>query len=1132
MMHLYSAGRADHLAARLAEVLAAAPADPMAAEWVGVSSQAMRRWLQLELARHLGASGTRTGDGVAANFDLPLPGWLRIRVLQAGRVEDEPDPWEIERLVWSVLAVGDAAAGDPVLEGFNAVPDGASRYAKARRVADLFDRYHVHRPAMVRQWAANNDVGGLGWALPSHHLWQPHLWRAVRDHIGAESPPERWPGLLQQARDDSLDLHPALPERLSIFGLTSLPGGRSLLELAEALAPRREVHLFLLEPTHFRAVDLHGLPGLNSQGQRIRSEDASSTLAVHPLLRSWGRPHREASVLLADALGEAYGDIDLLEPSDDAPATVLGRLQHEIAVNSEASGSLAWDPSDRSVQLHACHGATRQVEVLRDVILHFLADADGTLVEDDIVVLCPDLEQFAPLIEAVFGPSTDSPAAHQGGPDAPGSPALRYRIADRSQGDTNPVLSAMSCLLELVDGRCDATTLLDFMSLGPVRHRFGLDEDDLDAISAWVERTQIRWGLDPLHRVRFGVPETITTNTWRSGLDRLLLGSAISDDEDDLAIGEVSVVGVEGGDTDTLGRLSELMWRVTRLVERCSVELPVSEWVSLLRTDASELFSVPSDQSWQVEALTGLVADLEANAAPMSDVPLRTVDIRRLFDGALSDIEGRPDFFRGGITVTSIKPLRGLPARVVCVLGADEAAFGAGQAEGDDLAAQTPLVGDPDKRTDDRQALLEAILSAADAVVVLRDGRDVRTNQPTPRAVAVEEFCEVVTATVRPADRAAFVEMLEVEQPRQAYDERCFTVGGLRPDARWSFDASDLAGARARRGPHSDAGATFAWPLVARHQPVVTLDALHEFLRGPVAWFVGRSLLARLPRRDQQLSTRLPVDPSGLDRWKLATGLLSVRMDGDSIDAWVRVERQRGTLPPATLGDGLLDELVEKVDQLLTTSAACGVLPGMANDVPVDIALPSGIQLTGTVRTNLPPPRSGSALITYSKAKSQNRVAAWLNLMALVANDPTTDWRAVVVNRTDAKKTPVTVTELVPAAEGDDRVPSALRALDVVVDLFQRGSEEPLPLFPAMSESVYSGKANPEQWRGDFGVPETSDPATDLVYGEYDFYDLMALPAKPDDPITMSGRVAAYAEYLYGEMERSATVKAIEVKAK
>jgi exodeoxyribonuclease V gamma subunit len=1132
MMHLTSSNRADRLADRLAEVLVAAPSDPMTAEWVGVSSQAMRRWLQLELAGHLGASGRGTGDGVAANFDLPLPGWLRIRVLQTDRGEDEPDPWEIERLVWSVLAVGDAAVGDVMLEGFNSVPDGASRYAKARRVADLFDRYHVHRPGMVRQWAAHNDVGGLGRALPSHQLWQPHLWRAVRDHIDAESPPERWPGLLQQARDDSLSLQPPLPARLSIFGLTSLPGGRSLLELAEALALRREVHLFLLEPTHFHAVDLHGLPGLNDQGQRVRSEDASATLAVHPLLRSWGRPHREASVLLADALGDAYADIDVLAPADDAPVTVLSRLQHEIAVNREPSGSLAWVPTDRSVQLHACHGATRQVEVLRDVILHFLADADGALREDDIVVLCPDLEQFAPLIEAVFGPSTDSPAAHQSGSDDPGTPALRYRIADRSQGETNPVLSAMSCLLELVDGRCDAAALLDFVSLGPVRHRFGLSEDDLDAISAWVERTQIRWGLDPMHRVRFGVPEAITSNTWRSGLDRLLLGVAISDDEDALAIGEVSVVGVEGGDTDTLGRLAEVIWRIRRLVDRCSVDLPVNEWVTLLRTDASELFSVPPDQSWQLEALSGIVADLSENAAPTPEVPLRTVDIRRLFGDALGAIEGRPDFFRGGVTVTSIKPLRGLPARVVCVLGADEAAFGAGQAEGDDLAAQTPLVGDPDKRTDDRQALLEAILSAADAVVVLRDGRDVRTNQPTPRAVAVEEFCDVVTATVRPSDRAAFLEELEVLHPRQAYDEKCFTEGKLWPNARWSFDAGDLAGARARRAPHTDAGAPFALPLMERDQPVVTLEALHEFLRRPVAWFVRRSLQARLPRRDEQLNTQLPVELSGLDRWTLATGLLTARLAGDSTDDWFRLERQRGTLPPATLGESDVKELAEKVEQLLTASAACGVLPGAANDVPVDIALPSGTQLIGTVRTNLPPPRSGSALITYSKAKSEHRVAAWLNLMALVASDPTTDWRAVVVNRTELKRTPVTVTELAPAAQGDDLVPSALRALDVVVDLVRRGSEEPLPLFPALSESAYSGKAIPAQWRGDFGVPETKDPATELVYGEYDFYDLMALSAKPDDPTTKSGRVAAYAEYLYGAMARSATAKAIEVKAK
>jgi hypothetical protein len=74
-----------------------------------------------------------------------------------------------------------------------------------------------------------------------------------------------------------------------------------------------------------------------------------------------------------------------------------------------------------------------------------------------------------------------------------------------------------------------------------------------------------------------------------------------------------------------------------------------------------------------------------------------------------------------------------------------------------------------------------------------------------------------------------------------------------------------------------------------------------------------------------------------------------------------------------------------------------------------------------------------------------------------------------------------------------------------------------------MSESVYRDHAGPGQWRGDFGVPETNDPATDLVYGDYDFYELMALPAKPTDPITNSGRVAAYAEYLFGAIDRTTT---------
>ena len=68
-------------------------------------------------------------------------------------------------MVWPVLeAIADADAdalptGLAVLEGQR---EGASLYAKGRRIADLFDRYHLHRPHMVRQWARDRLVDGTG----------------------------------------------------------------------------------------------------------------------------------------------------------------------------------------------------------------------------------------------------------------------------------------------------------------------------------------------------------------------------------------------------------------------------------------------------------------------------------------------------------------------------------------------------------------------------------------------------------------------------------------------------------------------------------------------------------------------------------------------------------------------------------------------------------------------------------------------------------------------------------------------------------------------------------------------------------------------------------------------------------
>ena len=124
------------------------------------------------------------------------------------------------------------------------------------------------------------------------------------------------------------------------------------------------------------------------------------------------------------------------------PDTLLGWLQSDITANAVRPARPARSHADdRSVQVHSCHGPARQIDVLREVLLGLLAD-DPTLEPRDILVMCPDIETYAPLIVAGFGLGDMIDGVHP-------AHRLRVRLADRSLVQTNPLLGVASQLLDL-----------------------------------------------------------------------------------------------------------------------------------------------------------------------------------------------------------------------------------------------------------------------------------------------------------------------------------------------------------------------------------------------------------------------------------------------------------------------------------------------------------------------------------------------------------------------------------------------------------------------------------------------------------------------------------------------------------
>ena len=1131
-LHLCSAGRADDLVARLAEVLLADPLDPMEAEWLAVPSDGMRRWVTLELARHLGVSGPGSADGVAANFRRAYPGTLRAVVLDAaarqeggasGRAPGE-DPWRIDRMVWPLLAVFDDLAAAGTLPTFTEVPAGASRFTRVRAVADLFDRYHLHRPDMVRAWADPGGrhgglVDGSGDPLAAHAAWQPILWRLLRNEIGSPSPPERMAEVVGRVARGALDLDDELPSRLLLFGFTALPG-QDFLPLVEAVARRRALHLFLLAPHQFDpAALLAAWPAPTDGRPRLRSEDETAAEVRHPLLRSWGRLSREAVLLIADRAG-SHG-IDVVTGGGAERTALLGRLQ--AAIRADAPGAQApLDRHDRSVQFHACFGAKRQVQVVRDAILHLLEDRAGDLTEDDVLVVCPDLERFAPLVEAEFGPRGGPTRGATGSGDGP--PALRYRIADRSLRSTNPVLGATTALLDLVAGRFEFAEVLDFLSLAPVRARSGLDDDDLAVLAEWATETRVRWGLDPAHRAGFGVPVSVRHNTWQAALDRLLLGSAVSDGGLELAVGDVAPYGVDSGDLDVLGVFAHLLERLATLADHSARGgRTVGGWIDLLRVACHDLLAAPTGAGWQFDALERVLVEVVEDAAASRrgpDVPLDLLDVRRLLERRLDSGPGRPDYFRGGVTVTSMASLRWVPFRVVCVLGLDQDSLGATAPDASDLVADSPQVGDPDPRSEARQGLLEAVLAAGDHLVVVRDGRNVRSNHEVPRAVPAAELLDAVVALVEDED-ATVRRSIEVVHPRHPFDEECLLPGRLVPGRPWSFSERDRRAADRRRQRPIRREPFLDERLDPVDRPVVELDALHAFLRDPVATFLRQSLEVTLPRAVEQVDAILPVEPNGLEKHQIGQNLLDARMQGASVDRWRFVERAKGTLPPGVLEDRLFDDVSGEVEDLVAAAVERGVRSGDPELTEVDVVLGDGTRIVGTVPLSLEGTGPGPGRVRFTRPKEVDRLAAWLDLMVLVASVPDTPWRSVVVTRPKSGAKAITVIELRPVA-GADPGGTARAALARVVDLYRAGLREPLPLFPSYSSVVLQGKGADGEWRNHDGRGDGTAPAVRLVFGDVEPDEIDDLSPQPHDPDGSGNRVERYARHLWGEVERTA----------
>lgn len=1054
------------LADGLARLLAEPAPDPFTEELVLVPAKGIERWLSQRLSDRL---------GVCAGVRFRSPRSLIAEI--TGTVDN--DPWSPDALVWPLLAVIDENLDQswavPLASHLGAFEAGEERelrqgrrYAVARRLAGLFTSYARQRPELLISWLDDD-------AVEPDLAWQPPLWRALVSRVDAVPPHVRHGQVLARLREAPSDL----PTRISLFGHTRLPV--TDIELLDALSTHHDLYLWLPHPSDTLWHTLRA-----EHGPVPRREDTSHRAVRHPLLATLGRDVRELQRALPSSASDEY--LSGATFSD----TLLGWLQSDLAAGQIRPAGRVVAPGDRSVQVHSCHGPARQIDVLREVLLGLLAD-DPTLEPRDILVMCPDIETYAPLISARFGLGESVPGAHP-------AHQLRVRLADRALVQTNPLLTVAGQILSLASGRATASEVLNLAEATPVRMRFGFTDDDLDAITAWVREANIRWGFDPEHRAPYGVD--FLHNTWRFGIDRILAGVAVSEDAHAWLGATLPLDDVSSNRVELAGRFAEFVSRLHTTVTALSGTRSLAEWLTILSTGIDALATDSED--WPRSQMLREFAEIQDAAVPIS---LQLSDIRALLDRHLAGRPTRANFRTGTLTVCTMVPMRSVPHRVVCLVGLDDGVFPRlGAVDGDDALARDPMTGERDIRSEDRQLLLDAIGAATETLVLTYTGANEYSGQARPPAVPLAELLDTLDITTSHPVR----DQIHITHPLQPFDIRNVTPGGVLPGHPFTFDSTALIAARAAAGARAERPPFICGPLPAPDVTDVALTDLAAFFNHPIKGFF-RALDYTLPWDVDGVSDDMPVEIDALEEWTVGDRLLADMLRGMTPADAQQAEWRRGTLPPGQLGWRRVSELRDRCAALAAETRGYRTDDSRAFDIDIDLG--GGRRVTGTVS-----PVFGERLVsvTYSRLDAKHLLQSWIPLVALSAHDHQREWSAVCIGR--ARRGPQ------PLVRSLGRPTDPLGVLRDLVAIYDAGRREPLPL-PLKTSYAWAqarrDRDDPElqagyRWRSGNFPGEDADPAVERAFGKGIWLRHLMQPLRPGEETEgETNRLGAYSARLW-----------------
>ncbi|MFW1800519.1 exodeoxyribonuclease V subunit gamma [Acinetobacter nematophilus] len=468
----------------------------------------------------------------------------------------------------------------------------------------------------------------------------------------------------------------------------------------------------------------------------------------HPLLTRFGKQARDHFSILSNlSSGEEGQWVDAFV--DEEPINLLTKLQSDILylVEPEAH-AYPIAQADDSIQIHVCHSALRQLEVLRDQLIAWLAKStlDQPRRPNDILVLVPDLKQIESLIRSVFPHTPNQDSVY-----------LPVKIAGVTALDAHNAWRAVLGRIQLTESRFSLEDFADWLSLTATQVRYGLDIPNTERMIELLINAGFKRGLDAQHLQRsLSQDDDDFRFSFKFALDRLVLGIAIP--EHRLFENVLSFAQVLTGDFELITTLVQIYqdfdhrrdWMIAHeLGKQTPLKCNVETWLKLLMQDIAEFEQAGVESLKTVReivkkqermlTLASFYDEQEQSILQEINLPLTYLlnEIQNLLEGQID--QALPT---GQITFSQIGQIRPLPYKLIVLLNLDSGKFPDRDVHVpfDLMHLLKPQLGDRSRLDDDQGAFLDALLLAQENLWLFYNGFDVSDGEVRDPSSVLQEL--------------------------------------------------------------------------------------------------------------------------------------------------------------------------------------------------------------------------------------------------------------------------------------------------------------------------------------------------------------------------------------------------------